>query len=254
MVRFHFLQYASQNLLYHATNCGSLDIDFLSKFDSFFQYGSHYFESFKDLLFTKMNIIIPDGFYPLNMAAQAGLTAYAVHLLHKGEDPDLANSHGRSAITYATMHGHAETVAALLNHNASFAINDWDGLTPTHHAAKGYRVKVLRYLLDSGADPMSPKSTEYNNIYGSRFSTSGKTPMEYACEAGNAGVVSEMLQKQGSQWKSTVLPHCACATSQIEVLLILLQEPETRANINKKDRCGNTALFLAARIVPSCAD
>jgi len=250
MVRFQFLQYAAQNLLYHAVKHDALDVDLISKFDRFFQYGSHDFESWKDFLFAKKEettLLTPDRFYPLHVAAQAGLTSYIVHILRKVEDPDLLDGHSRTAVAYAAMHGHAETVAALLDQKASFAINDNDGLQPIHHAAKGNHVKALRCLLNAGADPMAPKAREYKNYYSWDASTMGKTPMQYACEQGNSNVVSELLQRLGSDLRSSVLPHWASAKGQAKVLSILLQHPEILANINKKDICGNTSLYLAAR-------
>ena len=246
MVCFHFLQYASQNLLYHAAKCDALDSELVSKFDTFFQYESHDFESWKDFLFSKKDMTTPDSFYPLHVAAQAGLTAYVVHILGKGEIADVLDSHARTATTYAAMHGHAETLAALLNQRASFTINDSDGLAPIHHAARGNHVKVLQCLLDAGADPMSPKSSEDKDYYSWNPSTFGKTPIQYACELGNVDAVSELLHHLGPHLRSAVLPHWASATGQAKVLSILIQHPEILANINKKDVCGNTALYLAA--------
>lgn len=246
MIRFHFLQYASQNLLYHAVKCDTLDTDLASKFDGFFQYGSHDFESWKDCLFSREDKPTPDDFYPLHMAAQAGLTAYTVRLLEKGENPDLVDSQKRTATAYAAMNGHTETLVALINKKASFTINDWDGLAPIHHATKGNHVKALRFLLDVGADPMSPKSDEDNGHYSVHPSTFGQTPIQLACELGSADAVTELLQHLESPLKNAILPHWAAASGQAKVLSILLQHPEISANINKKDVSGNTALFLGA--------
>jgi hypothetical protein len=70
MVRFHFLQYASQNVLYHASKCESLDQHLLSKYNSFFRYGDHNFESFKDFYFSTSRKRKPENFLPIHMAAQ----------------------------------------------------------------------------------------------------------------------------------------------------------------------------------------
>jgi ankyrin repeat protein len=254
MVRSQFLQYAAQNLLYHTAKHDALDADLISKFDRFFQYGSHDFESWKDFMFAKNDKntrFTPDCFYPLHIAAQAGLTAYIVYMFGKGEDPDLVDDHSRTAIAHAAMRGHAKTVAAFLDQKASFTINDNDGLQPIHHAAKGNHVKVLRHLLDAGADPMALKAREYKDYYSWDPSTVGKTPMQYACERGNLDVVSELLQRLGSDLISSVLPHWASAKGQAKVLSILLRHPEILANINKKDICGNTALYLGASVKDS---
>jgi ankyrin repeat protein len=249
MIQFHFLQYSSQNLLYHAAKCDPSDAAFVSTFDRFLKYGSHDFESWKSFWFSKTKNSVYDNFQPLHVAAQAGLTAYTVHLLGKGQNPDLVDSHGLSPVAYCAMHGHAETMAALLDHGASITIDDLDGLTPIHHAAKGNHVKALQSLLDAGADPMSPKSKEDSDY--SFHSTLGKTPVQYACELGNAAVIPVLLQRLNPDIRSEILPHWATETGQARVLSMLLEYPEILANINKKDICGNTALYLAARVKDS---
>jgi ankyrin repeat protein len=98
---------------------------------------------------------------------------------------------------------------------------------------------------------MSVKSSEDRDYHSFGPSTISKTPMQYACELGNADVVTELLKHLDSHSKDAVLPHWACATGQAKVLSILLQHPEILANINKKDVCGNTALFLAACVKDS---
>jgi hypothetical protein len=70
MIRFHFLQYASHNLLYHAARYDALDAELILKFEAFFQYGSHDFESWKDFMFAKEAKMTPDHFHPLHVAAQ----------------------------------------------------------------------------------------------------------------------------------------------------------------------------------------
>ena len=246
MIRFQFLQYASQNLLNHAAKCDGTDIDLHHKLDNLMQYGSHDFESWKDFIFSKDDQITTDDFYPLHVASQAGLTAYALWLLDQGADPDLVDSQNRTSTAYAAMFGHAETLTVLLDRNASITVNDWDGLQPIHHAAKGNHVHALRCLLNAGADPTSPKCSEYHDWYEGNPSTLGKTPIQLACEIGNAHATAELLQHLTSSQRSFVLPHWACATGQADVLSVLFQYPEILANINRKDPCGRTALYLAA--------
>lgn len=250
MIRFHFLQYSSQNLLYHAAKCDSSDAVLLSTLDQFLRYGNHDFESWKDFWFSKSKDSVPVNFHPLHVAAQTGLTAYTMHLLGKGQNADLVDYQGRSATAYCAMYGHVETMAALLDHGVSIMVDDLDGLAPIHHAAKGNHAKALQCLLDAGADPLSPKSKEGSN-YPFYTSTIGKTPMHYACELGNAAIVSVLLQRLSPDLRSDILPHWASGTGQARVLSMLLQYPEILANINKRDVCGNTALYLAACVKDS---
>ncbi|RMZ41376.1 hypothetical protein AFCA_004741 [Aspergillus flavus] len=247
MVHFPFLQYASQNLLYHAAKCDAKDLEFILQLDSLFQHDRHSFESWKDFLFAKENQTVPDRLHPLHLAAQAGLPAYTQHLLKEHRDPDLADSCNRTAATYACMNGHSETLAVLLGYKASVTINDIDGLAPIHHAARGNHVKVVQLLLEAGADPMSPKSCEDQGHWWWIPSTIGKTPVQYACELGHTACVLELLQNLDLPSKSTVLPHWASATGQWKTLEALLRHPVILKNLNKRDGYGNTALFLAAR-------
>ena len=248
MIRYHFLQYASHNFLYHAGKRDTLDTDLASKFDTFFQYGSHNFESWKDFWFAKedKNKMIPDDYHPLHVAARVGLTAYTAHILRKGATPDIVDSHQRTPVAYAAMHGHAEALTILLNQKASFKMNDEDGMAPIHHAAKGNHAKALQCLLDAGADPMSLKSDEDNDYVLWNPPTIGQTPIQLACELGNVDVITTLLQGLSSHSRSAILPHWAAATGQAKVLSILFLHPEILANINEKDARGNTALYLAA--------
>ncbi|KAE8420071.1 ankyrin repeat-containing domain protein [Aspergillus pseudocaelatus] len=247
MVHFPFLQYASQNLLYHAAKCDSNDLEFLLQLDALFQCGTHNFESWKDFLYAKRNETVPDRLQPLHLAAQAGLPAYTQHLLKAHGDPDLADSCNRTAATYACMHGHSETLAILLGYKASITINDFDGLAPIHHAARGNHVKIVQLLLEAGADPISPKSCENHDHWRWRPSTRGRTPVQYACELGHTACVLELLRNLDLPSKSTVLPHWASATGQWKTLEALLRYPAVLENLNKRDCYGNTALFLAAQ-------
>ncbi|RFU23819.1 hypothetical protein B7463_g12519, partial [Scytalidium lignicola] len=246
MVRFHFLQYASHNLLYHAARCDSSDIQLAHNLDEFLQYGSHDFESWKDFLFAKESKTAIDDFHPLHVASRAGLTNYTIWLLEKGIDPDLTDSQKRTATAYAAMYGHAETLEALLSRKASFTISDWDGLQPIHHASKGNHVTTLHCLLDAGANPASPKDGEDHDWYSFRPSTLESTPIQLACEIGNVDIVTELLQHLEPSLRNDILPHWASAKGQAKPLSALIQYPQILANINKKDARGNTAIYLAA--------
>ena len=152
----------------------------------------------------------PNGFSPFHAAAQSRLSTYTVYLLEKGEIQDCINYHQRTATAYAAMHGHAEALAALLDHKAYPTTYGSMGLAPVHHAAKGIHAKVLQCLLAAGIDPMSPKSKEgphYYPLASWDTSTLEKTPMQYACELGNTDAVIELSQNMEPQSRDAVYPQ-----------------------------------------------
>jgi ankyrin repeat protein len=245
MNRFHFLQYSSYNLLYHPARCDTTDTELVLKLDPFFQPGGHDFQSWKDF-WLKTQFSMPGNIHPLHVASQAGLTAYTAHLLEAIEDIDMVDYQGRRPAAYCAMHGHSEPLAVLLDRGASLATDDEDGLAPIHYAAKDNHTKALQCLLDAGADPMTPKTRECIPIYGAL--THVKSPVQCACELGNADVVSEPLKRLSLSLRSAVLPHWASEKGQARVLSMLLHYPEILPNINKRDVCGNTTLYLAASV------
>ncbi|KAL2822234.1 ankyrin repeat-containing domain protein [Aspergillus cavernicola] len=242
LVQFPFLQYAVQNLLYHAANCDIDNVDLMQALDRLFEYGTDDFNAWKDFWFASMAESVPDGFRPLHVAAHAGLTKYTAHLLGRGEDPNALDARNRTPTAYAAIAGHAETVDALLSSQAMFTGYDRGGLAPIHHAAKGNHVRVLQRLLDAGADPLYPQSP--GNM--SRLCHLGQTSVEHACERGHVEATSVLVTHMDAIRRSCLLPHWAAVDGQADTLAVLLEYPEIRANVAAKDAWGNTALYLAA--------
>src|SRR5262245_17828807 len=87
------------------------------------------------------------------------------------------------------------------------------GDTPLHIAAAGYRVRIARLLLESGADPRAAKNHRHSQ------------PLHYACDA---------LVNSGSY-----LPN-----RQIEMIQLLL---DAGADIHARDANGATGLHRAVR-------
>ena len=247
LLRFQFLHYATENWLYHSARCDTFDLELFSKLDKFLRDGNHDFESWKDFWSSDERIARPN-MHPVHVVAQAGLAAYINHLLDKGETPDRPDSWARTAMAYAAIEGHADVVAVLLSRKASATIPDLDGLAPIHHAAKGNHVKVVHQLLAAGVDPMSPQLNPESNHEESYWQehTLGKTPIQYACELGNAQSVIELVEHMEPHTREVVQPHWASVSGQAKVLSALLKYPEILANINKEDEDGETPLFLAA--------
>ncbi|KAF9895127.1 hypothetical protein FE257_000029 [Aspergillus nanangensis] len=247
MAQFPFLQYASQNLLYHAAAYDIDDPELISKFDQLFQEGNHDFKSWKDFWSAGERTLNPGKFHPLHVASQAGFAVYTKHLLARGENPNLLDCRGRAPATLACMNGHSETLATLHDHGATLTTEDNDGLTAIHYAAKGNHVECLRRLLKTSAEGILRKAKPGRDrqLWGYDDHL-GKSPMQYACELGNTASVSLLLQHLTPDTRRSAIPHWASRFGRTETLQTLLNYAEIVANVNKKDADGNTALFLAA--------
>lgn len=242
--KFHFLSYASSRIFYH-TKMSELDSNLISLLDNFLNPGSHYFESFKDFCLHPSDKTYLASIRPLHVAVMADVTSYAKHLLAKGEDPDQVDSEQRTAAINAVRYeASTETMTVLLDHNASLTKRDLWGLTPLHYAAQDNHFEMLKFLLDSGADPMSTKSNDKTD-YPKPGSPEGKILIYFSCQMGYMDAVLELLKRMDCQAKSTIQPHWIGSVRQPKVLSVLLKHPEILANINEKDALGNTALRSA---------
>jgi len=71
--------------------------------------------------------------------------------IRAGGDVDERDRFGRTALHHATIQGDDQAVAILLQVRADVAARDRDDWTPLHFAAQGYRVAIVRRLIEAGA-------------------------------------------------------------------------------------------------------
>lgn len=134
-------------------------------------------ESFHALLQTKpVNLnnlrTLKSGNSVLHTAAKNGNTAIAAELItNQNMDVDMKNSNGYTALHLACMNGKVDTVAELLllKANRDIAGGAWDS-TPLHWACIVGNDKIIKLLLEKGADP---------NI----IDQTGKTPFQFIKDA-----------------------------------------------------------------------
>jgi len=90
----------------------------------------------------------------LHLAAAAGETQIARHLLQRGAHIMRNPFDGRTALHAACEGGHTETVALLLNAGASPVVRDSRGLTPADcAAARGHHDAIRAVLASSCGKP-----------------------------------------------------------------------------------------------------
>jgi ankyrin repeat protein len=121
-----------------------------------------------------VNAYAHDGFQPLGLACYFGHYDTAEYLIKAGAQ---INSQARNELKATPIHsaaagGHEKIVRLLLDHGADANVREQGGFTPLHAAAQNGDVEIVRALLMGGAD-LTIKST------------SGKTAMDVAMEAGH---------------------------------------------------------------------
>lgn len=91
----------------------------------------------------------------LRNASFAGNAALVEKLLRAGADPNVADVHGRTALSHAARHGHGTIVDALLAAGAwADPHEDYDVYeTPLMGAAEGGHLEIVKKLVQAGANP-----------------------------------------------------------------------------------------------------
>lgn len=104
-------------------------------------------------------------------------------LLKRGEDPNVEDDFGLTALHCAAKKGDRKIVALLLASGArvSSCAENWKGEVPLHYACKYGHAKIAKILLMSGADPHV-------------LTQDGRSPMDSAKEKKHAACVEVLLQ------------------------------------------------------------
>ncbi len=101
-----------------------------------------------------MNSTLASGSRPLSAAAFAGATDVVRFLLARGANPNLSDSDGAAPLWSASLKGYDEIAGTLLDHGAAInRLNTSSETTALYAAASFGREKVVKLLLDKGADP-----------------------------------------------------------------------------------------------------
>ena len=113
-------------------------------------------------------------------------------LLQNGADPNIPAKNGSSPLQWAAQAGNEDIVALLLKYGAAVnAVSDSGNTALAYACGSGhsvlhcYNLKVIKLLLERGADPNIPAHDE-------RF------PLDLAAQAGHADIV-ELLLKNGAK-------------------------------------------------------
>ncbi|KAL9097074.1 MAG: hypothetical protein Q9165_001038 [Trypethelium subeluteriae] len=94
------------------------------------------------------------GRTPLHWAVRYGQEGLLQFLVGKGADPDIFDEHGKTALHMAISDGDTASVKVLLSSPKSIDLQheDVEGWTPLRLAAKNGRLKMVKILLQGGAE------------------------------------------------------------------------------------------------------
>lgn len=188
---------------------------------------------------------------PIADAARLGDIKQVNALIAAGDDVDLVQSDGSTALLWAAYQSYAEMVTALLDAGADPNVANNFGVTPLLQASRYGDVPVITALIEGGADVALAHP-------------SGETPLMAAARAGNVEAV-DLLIAHGSDVNAVEsLQHqtalmWAAAEGHVDVADALLNagaDPNMQARVTELEKRttrtdfpsgGFTALMWAAR-------
>jgi ankyrin repeat protein len=121
------------------------------------------FEDIVSLIAAGEDVNLPqaDGTTALIWAAYQGDVEMVTALLAAGADPDLANEFGVTALMQASRQGDAAVIDALLSGGASATVTSETGVTPLMAAARAGSVPAVERLLAAGIDVDAAESLQH---------------------------------------------------------------------------------------------
>ena len=140
---------------------------------------------------------------------------------------------GRTPLMEASMEGHPEMVALLIEHEANVEIQDSEGSTPLIIAAQKGHTQTVKILIEKGAKQLSDSN--------------GCSPLMLAAHGGHTDIVKILFEhgadvngKSKNLYTAVMWAASAGHTETVKVLC------ENKADLNSKDEQNNTAAMIAA--------
>ncbi|XP_067661426.1 serine/threonine-protein phosphatase 6 regulatory ankyrin repeat subunit B-like [Haliotis asinina] len=168
----------------------------------------------------------------------ASKKCYIQMLLEAGVNANIIDHERRTALHYASEHSVKEGVKFLLDYHVDPSVQDLEGMTPLHCAAKvrGNRCDILEALLEKSVDP---------NVQ----DKGGRTALHYASEHSDKGSVKLLLDHGGDpsvQDLQGMTPLHFAAKAQNNKHGILETLLKKSVNPNVLDNKGRTVLHYAS--------
>ena len=172
----------------------------------------------------------------LHYAAICGFHTMVQHLIiEHSQDVNACGLHKMSTpLHWASSRGHVKVVRCLLEHGANVMAQCEDGSMPLHWASQKGRVTLIRVLLQHKADANSQDKNK-------------STPLHYASRVGYANSTRVLIEHgvdTTAQDKNGWTPlHCAAFEGNVEVTRVLL---EHCVDTSVQDKDGRTPLHHAS--------
>jgi hypothetical protein len=152
-------------------------------------------------------------------------------LLENGADPNIQDSTGRTALSYAANRNDTQSIKLLLHHNAKVELADQQGRTPLMVTSISGKLEAAKLLLAYGANPNTKNER-------------GETPLTRTTGEHNNDRVLQVLLDNGADpnfadGEGLTALHYATSYGQTKAMKILLQQG---ANPHAKDRHGITPI------------
>jgi ankyrin repeat protein len=187
------------------------------------------------------NIVSFDDSSALSKAATVGQTLVVRELLDQpGIDIDWRDpgSQGRTALHCACKNGHLEVVKLLVEHGASIAATDNNGLTPLLEAAGAMSLDVVCFMEGMGSD-INVIAADGRTVLHISAAGNSVSNLEYFIQSPRLTHSLSTRSKNGS----TVL-LCAVKAGSLEVTRFILQR-SSRSDILSKTDDGHNCLHYA---------
>ncbi|KAK9741805.1 hypothetical protein RND81_03G129700 [Saponaria officinalis] len=207
----------------------------------------------------------------LCFAAARGDEPLLQHLLHRGSDPNEADSNGRTALHIAAANGNENCAVILLECGADPNIKDSDGNVPLWDAMLGKHESLIKLLVDQGATLACGDVPQYacyaveqddlemlKDIvrYGGDVKlakSNGFTALHAAISNGNPTIVKFLLKQRadvdlpdlhGVKPKDLVDAH---ANEEIKALFYSKEEASRQSNVSVPGKEGGPTFIKMAR-------
>jgi ankyrin repeat protein len=240
-----FLDYAVHNWSYHASKYDIEDESFFTSIKSFTAADSDFrrwLSRVKTRKYLQLAVQTPTL---LHIAAFAGLSEFAKHILLEGHAVDSRDVEERTPLLWASSSGHSGIVSTLLEYGAVPDAEDEWGVKSIHLAAKQNSPVLVELLLKAGVDPISPKTKEFKfgrRLLGGQRMTKGNTAVQDICQHGHTETLLVMIPFLRQETLGEVLCE-TCRYGKFESARVVLDN--TNVSVDSTFT-GATALYLAS--------